>query len=376
MQANLAFSAKQADLKRSGLGDTQSWPPIDENDIDKLYKSNVFDINTPAGLQSKVWFELMLFICRRGRENLRKLEKDHFAITQDSNGRRYVYQSKDELTKRIRGTDMKSRVDGGRMYATDGQGCPVASFEKYVAKLNPKCAAFFQAPMPANRKGIWNDDDQWFKNAPIGEKTLGSFMSKISLAANLSRRYTNHSLRSTCITLLDESGFATRDICNISGHRNEKSIRSYIGRPNDAKKQKLSDALSTSIGCTPPHQPATSRPTRKMASAPSTVSAPPSTVSAPPSTVSAPPSTVSAPPSTVSVNDNDSSENFGNFDLPLTNSQLDTLEEIVVQTVQTQETASTTHSRMIHQRQTQSTQQQPFTFNNCKHVTINYNFKN
>ena len=32
--SNLAFTAKQADLKREGYGDTQSYPPVDENDIE------------------------------------------------------------------------------------------------------------------------------------------------------------------------------------------------------------------------------------------------------------------------------------------------------------------------------------------------------
>lgn len=246
-QANLSFAANQAKLKREGLGDTTHYVPIDEDDMTKLYESEsgVFDIDTPEGLQNKVWFELMFFICRRGRENLRKLEKDHFAIATDANGRRYVYQCKDEMTKKIRGDSMKSRVDGGRMYETKTERCPVASFEKYLSKLNPDNNTLFQAPI---RSRSSESSKPWYKNAPVGEKTLGNFMAKISLAAGLSRRYTNHSLRATCITRLDECGFAARDICNVSGHTNESSIRTYIGRPNDAKKQKISDALYSSLG--------------------------------------------------------------------------------------------------------------------------------
>ena len=32
--------------------DTQSYPLFDENDIEKLYRSGVFDTSTPGGLQS------------------------------------------------------------------------------------------------------------------------------------------------------------------------------------------------------------------------------------------------------------------------------------------------------------------------------------
>ena len=80
-------------------------------------------------------------------ENLRKLNRDHFEVAKDSNGRKCVYQCKDEMSKRIRGDNMKSRVDAGRMYTTGGPGCPVASFEKYVSKLNPNHTGLFQAPL-------------------------------------------------------------------------------------------------------------------------------------------------------------------------------------------------------------------------------------
>ena len=340
-QANLAFTAKQADLKREGYGDTQSYPPIDENDIEKLYRSGVFDTSTPGGLQSKVWFELMLFICRRGRENLRKLNKDHFGVAKDSNGRKFVYQCKDEMSKRIRGDNMKSRVDAGRMYATGGPGCPVASFEKYVSKLNPNHTALFQAPL---RCAPSDEYKPWYKNALVGEKSLGNFMSKLSLAAGLSRRYTNHSLRSTCITLLDKSGFATRDICNVTGPRNEKSIRTYVGRPNDAKKQKLSDALSTSIGYAPNPPPSTSqlngkdKPSASRGGDETAQKEKPSTASTPPTTQS---SELSQPP------------NF-DIELPLSNSQMETLEQLTVGLVQTAQPQA--HPSLIQQQDNQKQQ--------------------
>ena len=97
-RANAAYKAATVQLKRLGKGDVQHHNAIDESDIRKLYGSEVFDHSTPVGLQYKVWFELMLFICRRGRENLRELKKGHFKIQSDANGRQYVTQAIDELT--------------------------------------------------------------------------------------------------------------------------------------------------------------------------------------------------------------------------------------------------------------------------------------
>ena len=101
-EANVAFQATLVKLKRVGKGDTVHYSQIDENDLANIYSSNVFDTNTPQGLQYSVRFELMIYICRRGRENLRQLTKNHFAIGVDANGRGYVYQAKDEMTKKIR----------------------------------------------------------------------------------------------------------------------------------------------------------------------------------------------------------------------------------------------------------------------------------
>ncbi len=50
------------------------------------------------------------------------------------------------MTKKIRADNMESRVDGGRMYKV--KRCPVAAFEKFLSKLNPKCSSLFQTLMP------------------------------------------------------------------------------------------------------------------------------------------------------------------------------------------------------------------------------------
>ena len=76
--ANVAFKAATVELKKMGKGDVKHHEAIEPEDIDKLYKSSVFYQDSPASLQAKVWFELTLYFCRRGRENLKDLKKDHF----------------------------------------------------------------------------------------------------------------------------------------------------------------------------------------------------------------------------------------------------------------------------------------------------------
>jgi integrase len=74
--------------------------------------------------------------------------------------------------------------------------------------------------------------DICFDKAPLGKNTLGDKMKNL---LNLSKLYTNHSLRATTITLLDNKGFEARHIMSISGHKNKSSIRSY-SRTDDTPK--------------------------------------------------------------------------------------------------------------------------------------------
>ena len=84
----------------------------------------------------------MLYFCRRGRENLQELKRDSFKIAVDANGCQYVSQVRDELTKNHR--EEHESVEGGFMYETGEERCPVNSLEKYLSKLNPDCLALFR----------------------------------------------------------------------------------------------------------------------------------------------------------------------------------------------------------------------------------------
>ena len=50
-------------------------------------------------LQEIVLFNIIFYMGRRGRENLRMMTKETFAIDQNSDGRRFIYQQQDETDK-------------------------------------------------------------------------------------------------------------------------------------------------------------------------------------------------------------------------------------------------------------------------------------
>ena len=129
------------------------------------------------------------------------------------------------------------------MYYTDADINPVAIFELYTSKLNPLRKDLFQKP----KKYVRGDENDWFENQVIGRDPLNNMMKQISVDAGLSKIYTNHSVRATCLTKLDEAGFEIRHIQAVSGHKSEESIKSYSRRCPESKKKQMEQALNSAL---------------------------------------------------------------------------------------------------------------------------------
>ncbi|XP_071494109.1 zinc finger MYM-type protein 2-like [Diadema antillarum] len=234
------FNAVLHMLKTEGKGVIRHKDPITTEDMDKIRQSSAVDPTTPKGLQNKVFLDLMLHLCNRGRENLRQMKKDDFAVDKDSANQRYVHLVRDMTTKNHRGgADDDEKSQCGRMYETGESDCPVASFCDYKSRLNEKCDAFWQRPKAARPAG-----NPWYDNMAVGMNTLGNKMAVISSEAKCSRVYTNHCLRATAINKLDTAGFEARHIMSISGHKSESSIKHY-SRVEESQKRRMSLTIAS-----------------------------------------------------------------------------------------------------------------------------------
>ncbi|VDI78561.1 Hypothetical predicted protein [Mytilus galloprovincialis] len=120
--------------------------------------------------------------------------------------------------------------------------CPVSSFEKYVNKLNPECDKLWQRP----KDQFWEEDPSWYYNIPVGEKTLGNFMSYLSKKCNLSEIYTNHSIRATGATVLAKNSYCNAQIMAVTGHKSVASLSLYQRVDND-DKIRMGQTLTESI---------------------------------------------------------------------------------------------------------------------------------
>ena len=165
-----------------------------------------------------------MFFCRRGRQNLRELKRDDFAIKTNPQGQRCVVKKSDELTKNHRVHDAQAEERGMMV---------VYSFEKYLTHLNPLNEFLFQRPKRCSP----SDGIIWHDNMVVGENTLGKKMKVLSKEAKLSVKYTNHSIRATTITILDRNGYEARHIMSVSGHRSASILKSYTKTGDITKEQ-------------------------------------------------------------------------------------------------------------------------------------------
>ncbi|XP_072029996.1 uncharacterized protein [Amphiura filiformis] len=225
-------------MKRDGKDTSKHYPPITTEDLSKMFDTKVLSMNNPQSLQRLVFFQCQYFFCRRGREGLRDLKRDSFAIKQDASGKEYITMTFNEHQKNHPGTLNETYQMNKRVYETGEDNCPVRAFKLYLSKLHPSCEWFYQRPKRLASGAIWYD------NIPVGHNTIGNMMTNISKAANLSQIYTNHSIRAAAITVLNNAGFSDRTICSLSGHRNSSSLKSYCSDASDGQKRNMTQELS------------------------------------------------------------------------------------------------------------------------------------
>ena len=132
--ANEAYKAAQKELKTMGKGSIEHYPSIVDSDLKKIGRS--FDTTTPVGLIDKVQFDIRLYFCRRGMQNMHAMTKNTFAVRLDANtNTRYVLKQVDELEKNHQSTG-EAEYTAFMPECPDPQLCPVASFEKLLSVSN------------------------------------------------------------------------------------------------------------------------------------------------------------------------------------------------------------------------------------------------
>ena len=99
--------------------------------------------------------------------------------------------------------------------------CPVASFEKYLSKLDRSINILFQQ-LKKNIHPDYTDCDIWYHKKVVGKETIAAWLKTISTQSRCSQIYTNHCLHYTTVAAMkkSENNYSIPDIVSVIGHRN------------------------------------------------------------------------------------------------------------------------------------------------------------
>ena len=239
--SNQVFDGMIKRIKQQGKDTTKHIGGIQENDLNILLCNNKLDLNTPSGLQKKVWFDIHYNFARRGCENDELLTTSSFTLGKDDDDE-FLELSYNESTKNHPGTS----TDTGdyakpRMYGNGGDWCPILAYNKLLSKLNPKIDRLWQRPKQTSDKGF--NETNWFNAQPVGKNKLSAMMKNISKDLGLSKHYTNHTVRAAAINKLSDAGVETRQLMHITKHKNPMSLSSYNHDNSNKQKQMFSKIL-------------------------------------------------------------------------------------------------------------------------------------
>ena len=244
-QANLVFSGQLRDNKSKGLDVSKPREAIEQEDLQKLFK-NYFEpamkndpVNTEI-LMHKVFFDIIYYTGRRGKEGLHALNKKSFDIKIGPDGKESFVITFNEKTKKNQGDGKSASVrslHNNKHHVSsvpEDPLCPVDSFKKFGSLLNHECDAFFQYP---------NKDKTGYTRPPLGKNAIGDLMKNISERAKLSQIYTNHQICKTMATALYRSSFGLKEIPHITKHKNLDSLKHYVAGPSYKDKENYNAAL-------------------------------------------------------------------------------------------------------------------------------------
>lgn len=241
--ANRVFCGVLRDNKENGLDKSKPKTSIAPGDLEKLY-NEYFLPGLADGdveiLQQKVFFDLVYYTSRRGKEGLRQLKKEYFVFKETPEGLEYIELIVNEVTKKNQGDQCSTRLnnvhnDEKVIFAQPGSDrCPVNSFKHYLKLLNDKIPWLFQRPNVAKKR---------YDAMVVGKHPLGNMMATISERAHLSRRYTNHNIRRTGGNAMKKGGATAQTIAHQLQQKNIQSMMHYLDLPTLEEKQENQQLL-------------------------------------------------------------------------------------------------------------------------------------
>ena len=238
------------ELKQHGLGRrAHKALQITDTDEDKLWEKKEMGTDTPTALQFTLFFMLTKGMGFRGCEQHRKLRFGDIVLGRNADGLRYLeFHERDSKTMDGLGnSDWRATVP--RIYSDGAERDPINVYEEFVRRRPTTSRAndspFYLTPVPTKRILPDEINSAWSYATPMGQNTLGQLMKRACDAAGIDGKKTNHSLRKSTIKTLQTAGVAPHKICQITGHKNPSSLKSYDDELAEEEQIAYSNLLST-----------------------------------------------------------------------------------------------------------------------------------
>ena len=208
-----------------------------------LWQKRILGDSNPKKLLRTVFFIVGKHFALRSRDehhNLRAGATAQIRVAGKGNNCRIEYY--EDLSKNnsggVKGEKRESKL--GVIYETGCENCPVSIVKKYLSLIPPSASRFYC------RANKGDNPKNWYRNQPVGVNKITEFMKDIAADAgwDLSKHWSGHSLRASCITASYDEGFSDSVVIKVSGHRSDLALRQY---QRSAKRK-----LKTGVVLSPP----------------------------------------------------------------------------------------------------------------------------
>lgn len=228
-----ALAAKMTVVKAAGKGNRPKRAmPLTEDEESKLWTSGAMGQETPNSLLTALWWKFTTGFGLRGVQEHRQMQWGDISVVETTEDTYLEYTERTTKTRKGQGA---ARPFSPKIFCTCENGCSgtcaVALFKLYSEKRSGIMHPAFYLAIDHS------SNDKWFKNQPLGERSLGALMKTAAEKAGLQgQRFTNHSARKTGVKRLLDQGVAAAFVAQLTGHKSVSSLSSYAEA--DVKKQK------------------------------------------------------------------------------------------------------------------------------------------
>ena len=228
LKSRQVLVAKQKQLRRDfGKGRKPNRAKaLTDEEMEKLWDIKQLGAHSPSSLLNTVWLNNTMHFGWRGRDEHYRVRFGDVLLKTENN-EEYLEWCVERGSKTRDGSNVSvpERQFNPKIFATKTDRCPVSMYKKF---LDHRPSNMCNEDDPFYLAVIFNPrTSMWYKSSRLGEKPLGNVLKNMAKAAGFNKKISNHSARRTMISNLKHKNVDRFDICQITGHRNPKSIDDY-----------------------------------------------------------------------------------------------------------------------------------------------------